>query len=203
MNAHLSAASDKLDNGCDRAEGLRLVFEYMNSNAPAAYDCSDILRSATVLSVSAFDLFVHEIYRLEILRRLEFKQDILALKVPFAAMIAPESLKADIVDDCVRRENSYKSFVAPDKVADCLRVLIENPWEKIAAEAGSSPAELKAQLKGVVDLRNRIAHEADINPAYAGIELWPIYSVDVAASIIFLRKLGADIAAAVSKATST
>lgn len=147
-----------------------------------------------MLSVSAFDLFIHEIYRLEVINRLYSRQPIAGLKVPFDALIAGESDRIEIVDQAVKLENSYKSFVAPDKVADCLRILVENPWDKISAEFGVPSAQIKSQLKSIVDLRNRIAHEADVNPAYAGIELWPIYRIDVISSISFLRAMGLNVA---------
>jgi len=202
MKTHIQAAKAKLVHGCDRAEGIRGVFEYMKANSPAALDCSDILRSSVMLAVSAFDLFIHEIYRLEVLDRFDSKKGITLLKVPFGAVIATGAMQIEIIDECVRRENSYKSFVAPDKVADILRILVENPWDKISIEMNTSSHDLKSTLKGVVDLRNRIAHEADVNPAYAGIELWPIYSDDVAASIKFLRALGNGIAAVVEVSTA-
>nr|WP_281379545.1 HEPN domain-containing protein [Ancylobacter tetraedralis] len=161
-------------------------------------DCSDILRSALMLSISSFDLFMHEIHRLEILERLKIGQEIPALKVPYGAAITSGVLQMEIVDEYIRRENSYKSFVAPDKVGDCLRIIMDNPWDKISAEIGQPAAELKSNLKRFVDLRNRIAHEADVNPAYAGIALWPIYSEDVSNSISFIRNIGLGISKAVN-----
>lgn len=41
-------------------------------------------------------------------------------------------------------------------------------------------------------------HEADVNPNYGGVELWPIYSEDVAESVRFLRELGEAISRAVT-----
>lgn len=194
MKPHIEASVSKLTHGCDRADGLWNIFEYIKASAPAALDCSDILRSSLVLTVSAFDLFMHDIYRGEVLDRLRSGRSTPALKVPFDAVIASGTSQIELIDECISRENSYKSFVAPDKVADCLRVLVENPWDKISSELGESARNLKVRLKGVVDLRNRIAHEADVNPAYAGIELWPIYSADVSTSITFIRNLSHGIA---------
>lgn len=137
---------------------------------------------------------MHDTYIGEVLHRLDAGQCIPALKVPFDAVNAIGTSRIEIINECIRRENSYKSFVAPDKVAECLKVLVDNPWDKVATELSEPSANLKAQLRSVVDLRNRIAHEADVNPTYAGIELWPIYSADVALSISFIRRLASGIA---------
>jgi hypothetical protein len=109
-------------------------------------------------------------------------------------LVCSDQAQIDIIDESIRKENSYKSFVAPDKLAQCLRILVDQPWDKIAGALNDTVAISKAKLKSVVDLRNRIVHEADVNPAYGRIELWPIYCEDVEDSIAFVRRLGASIA---------
>jgi hypothetical protein len=106
--------------------------------------------------------------------------------VPFNVLISSDRAQIDIIDESIRKENSYKSFVAPDKLAECLRILVDKPWDKIADDLNDTAAISKAKLRSVVDLRNRIVHEADVNPAYGRIELWPIYCEDVENSIAFL-----------------
>jgi hypothetical protein len=68
----------------------------------------------------------------------------------------------------------------------------------VAAIRGRPIAEDKASLKATVDLRNRIAHEADVNPALGGIDLWPIYESDVEDSVGFIRAFGTAVARVVS-----
>nr|WP_294553013.1 HEPN domain-containing protein [uncultured Rhodopila sp.] len=194
MKNHILSAHNTFKGGCDRAEGLRAIYEYMRKTAPAALNCDDILRSALVLAVSSFDLFIHDLFRCEITHRLGAKREVISLRVPFNVLISSEQSQIDMIDASIRKENSYKSFVAPDKLADCLRILVENPWEKIAHFLSDTVHNSKENLKMVVDLRNRIAHEADVNPAFGGVELWPIYSEDVESSIVFLRRLGGSIA---------
>jgi hypothetical protein len=200
MKNHIAVAFKTFTDGCDRADGLKAIYDYLAKRAPAALNCDDILRSALVLAVSSFDLLLHDILRLEVIYRLSVKKEVGSLRIPFNILISDERLQLEIIDQCIRKDNSYKSFVAPDKFADCLRTLIENPWGKIAINSDESVAAIKIQLKNVVDLRNRIAHEADVNPAYGGVELWPIYRDDVSTSIVFLRKLGKSVAASINDA---
>lgn len=193
MKPHISAALSTFNHGCDRARGLKTIYDYLKGVAPPALDCDDILRSAVVQVVSSFDLLMHDVIRLEVIHRLTHKQEVQFLKIPFATVIADGPSQLSIVDQSIRDENCYKSFVAPDKVAECLRPLIDKPWDRIAQELNESPSSCKSQLKSIVALRNRIAHEADVNPNYGGIELWPIYPEDVTQTISFLRKLGASV----------
>jgi hypothetical protein len=120
------------------------------------------------------------------------------LRVPFNTALSSGSDQAALVDEHIRLENSFKSFVAPDRLADCLRPLVGSIWDGVAAIRGRSIADEKSSLKAIVDLRNRIAHEADVNPALGGIELWPIYDADVEASVDFLRAFGTAVGQVVS-----
>lgn len=194
MKPHLSNSLRTLSSGCERAAALCSIHAYLKNTAPAALNCDDILRSSLVLAVSSFDLFMHDVFRMEVLDRLNSQKTVDSFHIPFNISHLTGVERSYLLDEHIRTQNSYKSFVAPDKVAECLRPLVEKPWEKVSREFGSPDSVCKARLKAVVGLRNRIAHEADVNPAYSGIELWPIYSQDVQDSVAFLRDLGRAIA---------
>ncbi|WP_158812047.1 HEPN domain-containing protein [Beijerinckia sp. L45] len=194
MKSHLSLALGTFQSGCTRAEGLCAIFHHLRRTAPAAMDCDDILRSAVVLAVSSFDLFIHDLFRLEVIHRIRTGKKVDIFKVPFNVLLQRDLERIESIEACIREDNSYKSFVAPDKLASCLRPLVNDPWEKISSCLVRTSSVAKAELKRVVDLRNRIAHEADLNPALGGVELWPIYREDVETSVEFLRRLGAAIA---------
>lgn len=190
MKSHLSSAHSTFKNGCQRARSLKSIFDYLTTHSPAALNCDDVLRSSLVLAVSSFDLLLHDIFRQEVVSRLGTRKSVSTLRIPFDALIAPDTNRHSLVDEAIREENSYKSFVAPNKLAECLSKLIERPWEKIADSMGTPQAQVKNQLRLIVDLRNRIAHEADVNPRYGGVSLWPIYGNDVDQAIKFLESLG-------------
>lgn len=198
MKPHLSNSLRTFYDGCERATAMCSIHGYLTSTAPASLNCDDILRSSIVLAVSSFDLLMHDIFRTEVLDRLNSGRKVDFFNIPFNISLLTDVEKSSLLEDHIRKENSYKSFVAPDKFAECLRPLLEKPWERVSEAYGSQDSVCKARLKGVVDLRNRIAHEADVNPAYGGIELWPIYSQDVQDSVAFLRTLGQAVAKAIT-----
>ena len=48
--------------------------------------------------------------------------------------------------------------------------------------------EVKAHLILIVDRRNKIAHEADLDPTYPGTR-WPISIVDTTNAVDFIEKI--------------
>ena len=74
-----------------------------------------------------------------------------------------------LVDTEIRRAHSWKSFQKPDSIADAIRLFTEiSLWKDVAALMGMTPADLKTRIELVVDRRNKIAHEADIDPSFPG-----------------------------------
>ena len=98
----------------------------------------------------------------------------------------------------VRKTNSYKAFVDPGKLAELLSCYCDGPWDKLTGFINSgvadnlkqSTSDLRGQLKSIWKRRNQIAHEADVNPALAGVSLWPIDKFDAELTIIFIAALG-------------
>ena len=89
----------------------------------------------------------------------------------------------------VRERHSFLTFQQPDKVADAIRLFSEvKLWQEVAPKMASTEQAVKDQLRLIVDRRNKIAHEADLDPSYPGTR-WPIKDSDVEQSLQFLRKL--------------
>ena len=62
-----------------------------------------------------------------------------------------------------------------------------------------APEHIKGQLKSVWKRRNQIAHEADVNPALAGVSLWPIDKIDTEITIDFIFSIGVHMAKVISE----
>jgi hypothetical protein len=89
---------------------------------------------------------------------------------------------------------SYKSFQHPDAIADAIRfVSAKKLWEEVGKNLGRPPQEVKQQLRSIVDRRNKIAHEADIDPTLSLGDRWPINEMLVAEVVDFLEQLGESI----------
>lgn len=183
-------AEHALDASLNRARALCDIERYLSERYGGPLDCSDMLRAGVVLSVSAFDYFVHEVVRIEILRRFRTKRKVRGLNCSFDVLIADDNKRESVIDSWVREIHSYRSFVEPGKLAEIFKYFLDNPWEKIAAECGEESKSMKAKIRNIYKWRNRIAHEADIKPVLAGVECWPVDCDDVRTAIETLEGTG-------------
>ncbi|MDD9914737.1 MAG: HEPN domain-containing protein [Rhodospirillaceae bacterium] len=174
----------------ERARSLCALQHYLLENNTAVLETTDMLRASVVLSVSAFDYLIHELFRIEVLVRLRNKKEIEYLQIPFNIGVLEKSKREELIDRFVRERNSHRTFVDPQKFSEALRCFVQSPWNNIVAQIGVQEENIKQRLRMIYRWRNRIAHEADINPVLAGIELWPIVNEDVIEAIADLEKIG-------------
>ena len=65
----------------------------------------------------------------------------------------------------IRETLGYQSFQQPDKIADAIRLISDKKlWQEVANNMNKSAKDIKQPLTLIVDRRNKIAHEADIDP---------------------------------------
>ena len=91
----------------------------------------------------------------------------------------------------VRTQHSYLAFQHPDKIADAVRLISDKKlWDCVSGRMSLSKDDVKTRLKLIVDRRNKIAHEADIDPGHPGTGTrWPITRADVDSSLDFIEEL--------------
>ena len=70
--------------------------------------------------------------------------------------------------------HGWLSFQHPDKIANAIRLVSTGDlWQAVALRRNEDVEAMKAQLCAIMDCRNKIAHEADLDPGNPG-ERWPI-----------------------------
>lgn len=185
-----SATQDAFDQSLARARNLCDIQRFIDRQYSPILDTSDLLRASVVLSVSAFDFLIHEIFRIEVIFRFRNNKSVEKLIIPFDTLIANPSDVADLISEYVSGVNSYKSFVDPGKYAEAMVCFVPHPWNSISALMGGDSQTLKGRLRAIHKWRNRIAHEADIKPILAGVELWPIQIGDVLDAVGYIARLG-------------
>jgi hypothetical protein len=178
----------------DRVRELGGFHKAISGLLTAAVDPSDLLRAQHVLAVSALDHFVHEAARLGILQIFDgsrsptdaytrFRVSVSALALS-SSKAAREALEAEI-----RLQHSHLSFQQPDRIADAVRLYSDvKLWDEVGALMSRTPKSIKDQLCLVVDRRNKIAHEADLDPGFPGAR-WPIHASDIEVSVQFIENV--------------
>jgi len=179
-----------------RARALGGLASAVASMTTSAIDVSDVLRAQLVLAVSALDHFVHEVVRLgmiEIAKGVRPKTEAyLRFRMPVTAVeFALSGLPHETwIGETVREHHSWQSFQDPEKIADAIRLISPvKLWEMVGKELGLLAQDVKTELKLVVERRNRIAHEADMDPANPGFR-WPISGNQVESTSDFVERVG-------------
>lgn len=87
----------------------------------------------------------------------------------------------------IRERLGYQSFQQADKIADAIRYISEKKlWDEVAIQMDRSAKDIKQQLNSIVDRRNKIAHEADIDPTFNIGNRWNIDEVLVSDAVDFI-----------------
>ena len=143
-----------------------------------------------MLAMSSFDLLVHDVIKIGVEFRVSNSRPLRNIRISSNCIDEDGRVNPAAVREDIREQNSYKSFMDPGKLAEGLSPFVSEPWNKISNVAGDDPQVLKDQLRLYSGWRNRIVHEADINPDMAGINLFSIAGEDVEGLLSFMEHLG-------------
>ena len=185
-------AIDAFRTSMDRARHLGGLHDDLSSLTTSAVDSSDLLRAQLVLGVSALDYYVHEITVLGMVAVLEGRRPrtpaFLKYRVAMDSVLSGSTGYAWFESD-IRERHSFLSFQQPDKIADAIRLFSDvNLWQQVALQLSMPEQDVKARLKLIVDRRNKIAHEADVDPCFPNMR-WPSIQSDVDHSLNFVAHI--------------
>lgn len=190
----MQAAIEAFRACMNRVHHLGGLHGAMHTLTTPAVDVSDLLRAQIVLGVSALDYYVHEITILGMVEIFEGKRTITPafakFRVSMGAVIAGNTGGgSNWFESDVRDRHSFLAFQQPDNIADAIRLFSEvKLWKEVGIKMTMPENDIKARLKLIIGRRNKIAHEADIDPSYPG-QRWPITKHDVDTSLSFITYL--------------
>jgi len=159
-------------------------------------DPDDILRSALVFSVSALDTYMHDVIR-------EGMLDIFTGSRPRtksydAFMISLATLHAHLgaatvttiwIEQEVRRILGFRTFQKSEKIAEGFSLISDSKlFSTLASRMRKRAEEIRKELDVIVDRRNKIAHEADLDGTLPGSR-WPITTADVSNAANFIERV--------------
>lgn len=98
--------------------------------------------------------------------------------------------KASWLENEIRERLGYQSFQQADKIADAIRYISDKKlWDEVANKISRPAKDIKQQLNSIVDRRNKIAHEADIDPTFNIGDRWNIDEVLVGDAVDFIEQI--------------
>ena len=199
----MQAAIDQFRRNIQRVRNLGAIYQALSAQTTQALDLSDLLRSELVMAVSTLDHYIHELVRLGMLEAYQGNrvQTDAFLRFQITLSGALEALNAQgndgWLEDQIRTSHSYRSFQTPDNIADAVRLVSGvQLWDPVATQMGAPPQNIRAQLRLIVNRRNQIAHEADIDPSLGG-RLWRIDFTGADEAVTFTERLAEAIYAVV------
>ncbi len=173
-----------------RVKSLGGLTQAIAKMTTSAIDTSDILRAQYVLAVSALDHYCHEAARLGMLEVFDGQRPAspayLRFRISLDCLGTGLVVSRNSFDAEIRTQHGFIAFQHPDKVAEAVRLVKDiKIWEAVGARLGVNHGNIKDRLRLIIDRRNKIAHEADIDPTYPKAR-WPIIATDVEDVVTFL-----------------
>ena len=200
----MQAAIDQFRGNLQRVRSLGSIYQALNAQTTQALDLSDILRSEWVLAVSALDHYIHELVKLGMLEAYRGNRAqtdaLLRFRITLSSTLQAINASGndDWLEDQIIANHGHLSFQNPDKIADAARLISGvSLWNEVAARLGETSQDTREQLRLIVNRRNQIAHEADLNPSYPGV-LWPIDFNMADGAVTFIENLAEAIHAVVA-----
>lgn len=177
----------------DRVRALGGLYEALGQSTTPIVDVTDLLRAQIVMVVSALDHYIHSITRIGMLEVYDGKRPPTNAFSRFqvtidAAMtgIAGSSGNAWF-ETVIRESQGHLAFQHPDKIPDAVRLFsLCELWPSVASHLGLTVPDVKNRLRLIVDRRNKIAHEADLDPDYPGSR-WPISPSESTDAVDFVQ----------------
>ena len=191
----MQAAIDQFRASIQRVRDLYALYTYFSSATTPALELSDLLRAQIVLCVSALDFYVHELTRLGMIEIIEGKRPTTPAFLRFPVTLDGVMLgmqpgaNSDWLDTEVRTRHGLLSFQQADKVAKAIHLISAvELWNEVGIRLATPAKNIKNNLQLIVQRRNKIAHEADIDPSFPGLR-WPITPADVTSATDFVERI--------------
>lgn len=199
-------------NNINSIRDLDTLYHLLKDTQRLPNDLSDLLRAEIVYAVSALDKLVHELVRIGMIQTLKgqrlktatFEGFTLSVKtmerIKDTTILSSNpsfipSSNSDLPEYWFEQEIILKhksiSYQDPKKITEGLSLIWkeEYKWQKIAVEMSVADEKtLKRQLEVIVNRRNQIVHEADMD-IVLGVRTG-IDANDVKDTVDFIEKLG-------------
>ncbi|MEW6348801.1 MAG: HEPN domain-containing protein [Thermodesulfobacteriota bacterium] len=174
----------QFETNLQRARQLGFIYQALREQVAPAVELDELLRGELVLSVSAVDCYVHDVVRRGMMTvfRLgrgepnEYLNFQVSLGFVKRLLVADEDHeRLACFEEEVRRLQVYRTFQSADNISQALSLIgVQAVWELVAQRLGTAPSDVKTRLNLVVERRNRIAHESDIDPTLGIGDKFPI-----------------------------
>lgn len=190
-------ALNRFRENIQRCRDMGSVVSALAARVTPAVDLSDVFRAQIVFCVSALDHLIHELVEegmIQVHSGLRSGSDAMEKYQLRYGDIQRGMVVTDSqwLRDAIRRNHGWLSFQSPDKISTVINRIMDKRrfWRGVASRMGEQGgASLKRRLRLIVDRRNKIAHEADLNRVIPG-QRWPISAADAIDCVDYIECFG-------------
>ena len=187
------SAIQQFQENMERVRAIGGLYEALRQLTTPAVDATDLLRTQIVMAVSALDHYIHEVTRLGMVEIYNGVRPsthaFLRFQVTMdAALKGLHGTNGSAwLETEIREKHGYLAFQHPDRIADAVRLFSPcTLWPSVASHLGTTDQDVKNELRLIVERRNKITHEADLDPSYPGSR-WPISRSDSIRAVDFIQ----------------
>jgi len=187
----MASPKDIFDDAWLRCDVLAIAYSHTSRSLTGAFKAEEILRAEWVARVSALDLFIHETIAQNML--LIFQKN-KPTCIGYNKFTLPHRVVDSIRDPSstptdaarffnleIRRQLGFLTYQHPKNIAEGIRFISNiELWNSVALHNGAisktmqtHASNIRNQLEAIVDRRNKIAHEGDMQPSVPRTP-WPI-----------------------------
>jgi len=174
----MKLAIEQFRENIQRIKNLGDLYAYLaTKTAKTELDMSDILRAEVVLIVSALDTFIHDIVRLGMLEILRGEREQTPKYRSFSVTMNFVSFDEEYnwFERTVRKKHKESTFQRAEKIKEAVSYISKKDiWELVVSKFDWEKDYFTKRLNLIVDRRNQIAHESDIDPSFPNTR----YSID-------------------------
>ena len=177
---------------------LRAVYTLMIDKVPLLQgQLDEVLRAQLVQTVSSFDTFIHDCVRIGIVRQFVnsglSSNSLKNYPIPYDDFCAINAIpnindKALYLSGVIKRINTKDSYQSPVSVEYALGLIgVDKLWTRVSPGMRMTANDVKLKLANIVNRRNKIAHESDLDAL--GLSLNPITLAEVDDVLTFIYGL--------------
>jgi hypothetical protein len=165
----MTVAKHQFEKNLESINQLGVLYDYFFSQLKA-FDLSELLRAQYVMLVSALDYYIHTRVREGLLDTFYDNSKTspnINISLKIVKLLLQEQNEDEqrcILDAEVENILSKDSYQSSRNIENAFGLIkIKKIWSNIARNIGKTSDDLKNTLNLIVNRRNKIAHEADIN----------------------------------------
>lgn len=194
-------AIKQFENNFRYIKELDALYLFLQKDLRLGVDLSDLLRAEIVYSISAFDKLIHELIRIGMVEAFQGNRNKTSRFLNFQVSsntlieILNNNNTANLPSEYwfeqeVVLKNNHISYQDPSKITEGLNYIWpeQYKWQQISNKLGQEERTIKTTLNNIVNRRNKIVHESDIDLQTGHKN--KIEHSDVTFSTSFIEELG-------------